>query len=108
PSMAEIFSRIHEHESEISQIIVSAQLNEVEREAVAIRGLLADAAAQASVSGDQRDALKDHVAVANYPITAVIKAAKSGDVNDAKAQNSRMQGELGAVERMVTSPVGNP
>jgi hypothetical protein len=103
-SVTEIFSRMHEHESHLSQIITAGELTEVESEALAIRSLLLEAVGKANVPADQKSALDNHEAVAKYAIASVIKAAKSGDVNDTKAQNSRMQGELGEVERILVGP----
>lgn len=106
-SVIELFSRIHENESELSQIISAGRLNEVGQKAFLIRDLLAAAAGRANVPLDQRAALEQHVSAVRRVAIALDKAGRAGDLDETKAQNSELQRELGIIERMVGQAGGD-
>jgi len=100
-SAAELFSRIHDHESRLSQTITSNRLDEVGREAFLIRDLIVTAAGQANVPVNQKAALEQHVSMVRRVATNLSEAGKAGDLNEVKARNAEFQRELGTIERMI-------
>jgi hypothetical protein len=106
-SVIELFSRIHQNESELSQIITAGRLNEVGQKAFLIRDLLATAAGRANVPLDQRAALEQHVSAVSRVAIALGNAGRAGNQDETKAQNSELQRELGIVERMVGQAGGD-
>lgn|GEM_PF-7016134 len=100
-SLDEIISRIHEHESTLSQIIAAGRLNEMGVEVSRIRELLTKAVTLAQVQPDQRTELEGHVSEAKRVAAALVEAGKAGSLEESKARNADLQRELGLVERMV-------
>ena len=100
-SANELFSRIHDHESKLSQTITSNRLDEVGREAFLIRDFTVTAANQANVPVNQRAELEQHVSTVRRVATDLSKAGKDGDLDEVKARNSEFQRELGIIERMI-------
>jgi len=103
-SVAELFSRIHEHESHLSQIIAAGRLNELEADAAEISELLATAVRLAQVPRDQRTEFDGYVAEAKKAADALGRAGKAGNLEESKALNSDLQKALGIVERFVARP----
>lgn len=99
-SVAEIFSRIHEYESNLSQIIAAGRLNELGEDASRISELLAAAEHRAQVPPDQRGEFEGHVSAAQRAASALGEAGKAGSLDEAKARNADLQRELGMVERL--------
>lgn len=106
-SVAEIFSRIHEHESSLSQIVVAGRWNELATETSRIRDLLAAAAKVMRVPPDQQAELEGHLSEARRLSRALGDAGKAGDVDGSKSLNADLQKELGSLERMAV-PVRGP
>lgn len=100
-SVDELFSRIHTHESEISQAIAAGRLDEVGREALLIRDLTVTATGLADVPVDQRASLELHVSTVKRVAADLSAAGKAGDLIEIKARNSEFQKELGTIERMI-------
>ena len=100
-SAAELFSRIHDHESKLSQTITSNQLDEVGREAFLIRDLIVTAAGRANVPLDQKASLEQRVSTIRRVATDLSEAGKAGNLNEVKARNAEFQKELGIMERMI-------
>jgi hypothetical protein len=98
--VAEIFSRIHEYESNLSQIIAAGRLNELGEDASRISELLAAAEHRAQVPPDQRGEFEGHVSAAQRAASALGEAGKAGSLDEAKARNADLQRELGMVERL--------
>lgn len=103
-SVAELFSRIHEHESHLSQIIAAGRLNELAADASKISELLATASHLAQVPRDQRAEFEGYVAEAKKAADALGQAGKGGNLEESKARNADLQRELGIVERFVARP----
>ena len=106
-SAAELFSRIHDHESKLSRTITSNRLEEVGREAFLIRDLTVTAADQANVPVNQKAALQQHVSTVRRVATELSEAGKAGEVNEVKARNAEFQRELGIIERMIGQARGS-
>jgi hypothetical protein len=102
----ELFGRIHEHESTLSQTISAGRLNEVGREAFLIRDLAVAASGRATVPVNQKAALEAHMATVRRVATDLDEAGKAGDLNEAKARNAEFQQELGIIERMIREAGG--
>jgi hypothetical protein len=105
-STAELFSRVHDHESRLSQTITANRLDEVGQEAFLIRDLIVTAARQANVPVDQKAALEEHVSTVRRMAAALSRVGKAGNLNEAKAGNAELQRELGLIERMIGLPQG--
>lgn len=99
-SVAEIFSRIHEYESTLSQIIASGRLDELGADASRVSELLAMAELRAQVPPDQRGDFEGHVSAAKRAASALGEAGEAGSLEEAKARNADLQRELGMVERL--------
>ena len=100
-SVDELFSRIHDHESKLSQTIAANRLDEVGREAFLIRDLTLTAAGLANVPADQKAAFEQHVSTVGRVAADLSAAGKAGDLNEVKARNAELQKELGIIERMI-------
>lgn len=98
-SVAEIFSRIHESESNLSQIIAAGRLNELGTEASRI-GELLGTLQRAQVPPDQRGDFEGHVSAAKRAASALGEAGGAGSLEEAKARNADLQRELGMAERL--------
>ena len=103
-SVAVIFSRIHEHESSLSQIVVAGRWNELATETSKIRELLAAAVKVMRVPPDRQAELESHVSEARRLAKALGEAGKAGDTEGAKSLNVELQKELGDLERMAVRP----
>lgn len=103
-SVAEIFSRIHEHESSLSQIVVAGRWNELATETSRIRDLLATAVKVMRVPPEQQAEFEGHVSEARRLSRALAEAGKAGDVEGSKSLNADLQKELGLLERMAVRP----
>jgi hypothetical protein len=88
-SGAGLFSRIHFHESRLSQTITSGRLDEVGREAFLIRDLTVTAAGQANVPVDQKAALGSTSTVRR--VATDLRGRKAGD-RTRSARNAELQG----------------
>jgi hypothetical protein len=99
-SVAEIFSRIHEYESILSQIIAAGRLGELGADAARVSEFLAMAELRAQIPPDQRGDFEGHVSAAKRAAGALGEAGKAGNLEDAKARNADLQRELGIVERL--------
>jgi hypothetical protein len=105
-SVADLFDRIHDHESKLSQTITSNRLEEVGREAFLIRDLTVTVAGRANVPVNQKAALEQHVSTVVRVATDLSAAGKAGDLSEVKARNAEFQRELGIIERMIVQTVG--
>lgn len=99
-SVAEVFSRIHQYESSLSQIIAAGRLNELRADASRINELLATASHLAQVPPDQRGDFEGHVSAAERAARALGDAGMAGSLEESKAENAILQRELGIVERL--------
>lgn len=99
-SVAEIFSRIHEYESTLSQIIAAGRLDELGADASRISELLRTAGRLVQVSPDQRSNFESHVSAAERAADALGEAGTAGNLEESKARNADLQRELGIVERL--------
>jgi hypothetical protein len=99
-SVAEIFSRIHEYESILSQIIAAGRLDELGADASRVSELLAMAELRAQVPPDQRGDFEGHVSTAKRAASALGEAGRAGNLEESKARNADLHRELGIVERL--------
>lgn len=104
---AELFSRIHDHESKLSQTIIANRLDEVGPEAFLIRDLIVTAARQASVPANQKAALDQHVSAVRSMAADLSEAGRAGNLNAVKAGNGGFQRELGMIERLIGQAHGS-
>lgn len=100
-SVEELFSRIHQHESHLSQIIAAGHLDGLETDAMRISALLATAGDLAQVPPDQRKNFEMRVSEARKAATALVEAGRAGNLEESRARNADLQKELGIVERLV-------
>lgn len=98
-SVADIVGRIHDQESQLDQIIASAQLKDVHKKAFAIRDLVAAAASQADAS--QKSALEPHVAEVRTIAGELDEAGDSGDLAKTKSQFQELKTHLRAIESVL-------
>jgi hypothetical protein len=105
-SIAELFSRVHDHESKLSQTITANRLDEVGQEAFLIRDLIVTAAGRANVPVDQKATLEQHVSTVRRMAAALSEAGKADNLDEAKAGNAELQRELGLIERMIGQAQG--
>ena len=99
-SVADIFSRIHEYESTLSQIIAAGRLDELGADASRISGLLAMAELRVQIPPSQRGDFESHVSAAKSAASALGEAGRAGSLEESKARNADLQRELGIVERL--------
>lgn len=100
-SVDELFSRIHQHESHLSQIIAAGRLDGLETDAMRISALLATAGDMAQVPPDQRKNFEMRISEARKAAIALVEAGRAGNLEESRVRNADLQKELGIVERLV-------
>ena len=100
-SAAEIMARADHEEAELEKIIRNAQLNVVHQKAFAIRDLAAAAAGKATVSGENKAKLDEHVARIKSLASELDEAGDAGNLGKTKAEFADLQAELLAVRQII-------
>ncbi len=101
-SVADLFGRVHEQETQLQQIIADAKLADVHKKAFAIRDLVTAAAAKATgLSAAQKTALDGHVDEVGSMAGELDEAGDSGNLAKTKTLFAGLQTHLRATEAVL-------